>query len=311
MECYNRSLKIVSREGDKSGIAITLFNIGLNFHEQKQYDSALVYFNKSLIIGKEIDDKLGVANTLHSIGTTYTILGNHSKGILYCEKSFSIAAMINAMSEQHEACICLYDAYKASGQQAKALIYHEKMLAISDSINKSETMIKIQQMEFEKEMLADSLSKVEEDKLIELAHEAEMRKKNITKNYALGIGAFILLLATGLWGRLRLTRKAKAAVEKEKNRSDDLLLNILPAEIAAELKEKGKAEAQNFEMVSILFTDFKEFTQTSEKLSAQELVAEINTCFEAFDKICAKYNIEKIKTIGDAYMAAGGTSRPY
>ena len=87
-------------------------------------------------------------------------------------------------------------------------------------------------------------------------------------------------------------------------------MNILPTEIAEELKEKGRADAKSFEMVSILFTDFKEFTQTSENLSAEELVGEINICFETFDNICGKYGIEKIKTIGDAYMAAGGLPVP-
>jgi len=87
-------------------------------------------------------------------------------------------------------------------------------------------------------------------------------------------------------------------------------LNILPSEIAEELKEKGKADARRFEKVTILFTDFKEFTQISEKLSAEELVSEINTCFKRFDSICIKYGIEKIKTIGDSYMAAGGLPVP-
>jgi adenylate cyclase len=89
-----------------------------------------------------------------------------------------------------------------------------------------------------------------------------------------------------------------------------LLLNILPADIAEELKIHGKAEARDFDMVSILFTDFKGFTEASAKLSAQELVGEINVCFEAFDGIMAKYEVEKIKTIGDAYMAAGGLPVP-
>jgi adenylate cyclase len=88
------------------------------------------------------------------------------------------------------------------------------------------------------------------------------------------------------------------------------LLNILPADIAAELKAKGRADARDFDMVSILFTDFKGFTAASEKLSAQDLVSEINTCFEAFDGIMGKYKVEKIKTIGDAYMAAGGLPVP-
>ena len=88
------------------------------------------------------------------------------------------------------------------------------------------------------------------------------------------------------------------------------MLNILPAEIAEELKIKGKADAWDFDLVFIIFTDFKSFTETSEKLTAKELIGEINHCFEAFDHICEKYGIEKIKTIGDAYMAAGGLPVP-
>ena len=73
-----------------------------------------------------------------------------------------------------------------------------------------------------------------------------------------------------------------------------------------ELKEKGKADARDFDMVSILFTDFKGFTQIAERLRPVELVAELDKAFNAFDDIAEKHNIEKIKTSGDAYMAAGG-----
>jgi class 3 adenylate cyclase len=100
--------------------------------------------------------------------------------------------------------------------------------------------------------------------------------------------------------------KAKNAVEKEKRRSEDLLLNILPAQIVHELKIKGHADARGFEMVSVLFTDFKGFTAACAKLNAHDLVNELHECFATFDKIVENYNIEKIKTIGDAYMAAGG-----
>ena len=90
----------------------------------------------------------------------------------------------------------------------------------------------------------------------------------------------------------------------------ELLLNILPEEVADELKAKGSADAQMIDEVTVLFTDFKGFTQLSEKLSPKALVAEINECFSAFDHIMTKYGIEKIKTIGDAYMAAGGLPIP-
>jgi class 3 adenylate cyclase len=96
----------------------------------------------------------------------------------------------------------------------------------------------------------------------------------------------------------------------EKKKSDDLLLNILPSEVADELKEKGSAAAKHFDEVTVLFTDFKNFTNVSERLSAQELVNEINFCYSEFDKIISAHGIEKIKTIGDAYMCAGGLPVP-
>jgi class 3 adenylate cyclase len=92
----------------------------------------------------------------------------------------------------------------------------------------------------------------------------------------------------------------------EKKKSDDLLYNILPYETAQELKHFGKTEARYFESTSVLFTDFVGFTSTAEKLSPVELVTAIGECFQAFDNIAEKYGIEKIKTIGDSYMAAGG-----
>lgn len=98
----------------------------------------------------------------------------------------------------------------------------------------------------------------------------------------------------------------KAEVEKQKAKSDELLLNILPLEVAEELKEKGYTTAKSFDEVTILFSDIKGFTHVAEKLTAQELVKEIDTYFSAFDNIMQQYGLEKIKTIGDAYIAAGG-----
>jgi adenylate cyclase len=93
-------------------------------------------------------------------------------------------------------------------------------------------------------------------------------------------------------------------------RSEALLLNILPEVIARELKEKGRVEAKQFKEVTVMFTDFKDFTLITEKLSPAELVAEIDELFKAFDHISSKYNLEKIKTIGDSYMCAGGLPVP-
>ena len=100
--------------------------------------------------------------------------------------------------------------------------------------------------------------------------------------------------------------RQKELIEVEKKKSDDLLLNILPQEIAEELKTHGKAKARSYDNVAVMFTDFKNFTKVAERLSPEALVGEIDFYFRKFDEIIGKYNIEKIKTIGDAYMCAAG-----
>ncbi len=92
----------------------------------------------------------------------------------------------------------------------------------------------------------------------------------------------------------------------EKKKSDDLLLNILPEDIANELKQTGSTKPRSYEVATVMFTDFENFTSKSEKLSPEELVAIVDTCFKKFDEIISKYNIEKIKTIGDAYLCVSG-----
>ncbi|MBI1287923.1 MAG: hypothetical protein GC178_10120 [Flavobacteriales bacterium] len=104
--------------------------------------------------------------------------------------------------------------------------------------------------------------------------------------------------------------KEKKEVEKLYNRSEELLLNILPAETAEELKAKGHVDAKRIDEATVLFTDFKGFTKLSELMSPEQLVAEINECFSEFDRIMERHQVEKIKTIGDAYMAAGGLPSP-
>ncbi|MHB8653649.1 MAG: adenylate/guanylate cyclase domain-containing protein [Terriglobia bacterium] len=98
----------------------------------------------------------------------------------------------------------------------------------------------------------------------------------------------------------------KDEIEKQKQFSEKLLLNILPAAVADELKAKGTVSPKYFEDVTILFTDFVGFTKTSEKLSVEDLVHLLHDFFTSFDHVMKKYNLEKLKTIGDSYMCAGG-----
>jgi class 3 adenylate cyclase len=99
---------------------------------------------------------------------------------------------------------------------------------------------------------------------------------------------------------------ANGQLREEKRKSDELLLNILPAGIADELKEKGYSKARRFPSVTIMFTDFKDFTTVSEALTPEQLVKEIDYCYRRFDELVEMHGLEKIKTMGDAYICAGG-----
>lgn len=103
-----------------------------------------------------------------------------------------------------------------------------------------------------------------------------------------------------------LLQEALDDAEAKRQKSDELLLNILPAEVAHELKTKGESEAKQYDHVTIMFVDFVNFTGISEELSPKELVKTIHQNFTVFDRIIDKYGIEKIKTIGDAYLAVSG-----
>jgi class 3 adenylate cyclase/tetratricopeptide (TPR) repeat protein len=307
---YQQSLEIRLETGNKKGIAESYRSIGGLYKAKSEYDIALDFYKKSLEIDDDIGNKNGAAASLTSIGEVYHLQKAYKKGNSECEKGKVLYSEIGSIVGEARACECLYKGYKAMGDGNKALEYYENLQVLDDSVRLEDIAIKLQQMEFDRQMMTDSIAQAEERHHLQMEHQEEMRAEEKRKNILLSIGAFILLLAIGLFSRLRYIRKSKIAIEKERDRSENLLLNILPAEIAHELKEKGKASAREFDRVSILFTDFKGFTEASALLSAQDLVAEINACFEAFDGIAGKYSVEKIKTIGDAYMAAGGLPVP-
>ena len=106
--------------------------------------------------------------------------------------------------------------------------------------------------------------------------------------------------------RFEELKRLNSQLEYEKQKSDQLLLNILPHEIAEELKNSGRVQPVEYESASVLFADLKDFTKVAETLTTEELFDELNECFSYFDLLIEKYNLEKLKMIGDSYMCAGG-----
>ncbi len=203
---------------------------------------------------------------------------------------------------------------KSSIEEEKSNIEAEKeeiaatVAAKEARINKmSNEQVRAKAKILEKEQAINALKikKQEQDLTI-------MKAKERNSYLLLGsaLGSFVMLF---LFLRYRSNLKARTVlleknklIEDERERSDDLLKNILPASIAEELKEHGKAKAQRYENATVMFSDFVNFTKISEQLTPEQLVQELDTCFRGFDQIIAQYKLEKIKTIGDAYMVAHG-----
>ena len=205
---------------------------------------------------------------------------------------------INANKELKEIYEGLAHCHAGLNDFTNAFKYQSLLINVKELIYNAETDKKLETLlfNFEIEKKQGQINLLTKDKEIQ---EQEINRQKLVRNGFIGGFAIVMLFAGVFFvQRNRIT--------KEKKRSDELLLNILPEETAEELKMYGAAKAKSFDLVSVLFTDFKNFTQASELLSAEELVQEINYCYSEFDRIITKFGIEKIKTIGDAYMCAGG-----
>ncbi len=219
-------------------------------------------------------------------------------------------------------------------QLEKQRVLQDKLLAEERfNIERKDSEIKdlrqkeqIQSLELEKQHL---VQKEQESEIELLNKENEISDLNLKKikarnKFLFGIVALAVVILYLVYRMLKFSKNANKLLVQQNNeierqrdeidfehqRSEKLLLNILPKETAEELKEKGTATSRHYGTVSVLFTDFVGFTKIAEKLTAEQLVEELNKCFLEFDKIIDKYGLEKIKTIGDAYMCAGGIPVP-
>jgi adenylate cyclase len=142
-----------------------------------------------------------------------------------------------------------------------------------------------------------------------LQHEQE--KKKILEDQKDQLEREVMMRTAEVVEQKEKIEKQHDELKAEKNKSDELLRNILPEEVAEELKAHGYSKARLFNEVTVMFTDFVNFTSASEQMQPEDLVDELHTCFKAFDTIISKYGIEKIKTIGDAYLAVCGLPVPH
>jgi len=286
------------KESTTGNVPYALNAIGKVYALRKEYKTAINYHTQAYELAENNGAEIEMAQALAELAKTKVLQGDLTAAIQYFKRAEPLASKNDLKNDMLEIYRGLANAYAQINDYSKAFVYQGLHEVVKEELFDAEMLKKIQ---------TETLSYDIEKRQREIDVQALTIQKTKTIRNAAGIvGILFLLLAIGLYHRYTFTKKTNRIIAFEKERSDKLLLNILPEETAEELKNKGSATPKYYKTVSVLFTDFKGFTKIAEKLTPAELVEELNSCFLEFDRIIDKHNLEKIKTIGDAYMCAGG-----
>tara|TARA_R110000850_G_scaffold150497_1_gene273303 strand:- start:222972 stop:224777 length:1806 start_codon:yes stop_codon:yes gene_type:complete len=338
---YSKSIDILKKTNDSLTLASALLNAGDEAFKNEYFDKALGYFEESGLLFKQVDYPIGTAYNLGNVGMVYAEQGkdalaeqhinealvlleeledyypitiyltymsdiylrrnNYTRALNYAQRSLDLATQYRLKEQISDANFTLSELYETAGNQEASLKHYKEYITYRDSVINLENV----------QQIADLRTNFEvSKKQIEVDLLEQKRKNQRIVTYAIAIVlVFIAILAILWYRRYLFIRKTKKIIEEERDKSDRLLLNILPEDTANELKLFGKVKAKKHDFVTVLFTDFKGFTSYSENLSPETLVETVDFYFSKFDTIIEKHGLEKIKTIGDAYMCAGGLNK--
>lgn len=302
IQYFETSLNIYKESIDAT---FPLTFLGHIYAQQNDYERAYDFHNRAIKIAESAGAKFELAQSIIGMAETQNKNGKLIPAIASYQRAQKLAEEVTARKELKEVYEALSGLYARLGEYKKAYEYETLFTGIKDTLYNNDNDKKIQQLQFnfdidKKEAEIDLLTK---DQALK---DATIQRQKIL-NYAAGITGFLLIMVViGFYNRYRYVRKTNRIIKDERDRSKELLLNILPEETARELETSGFAKTRYYESVTVLFTDFKGFSTIAGKLTPQALVAELNDYFGTFDEIVGKYGLEKIKTIGDAYMCAGG-----
>jgi class 3 adenylate cyclase/Tfp pilus assembly protein PilF len=284
-------------------------SLGGLYLRRNDYKQALKNYQLALDISQQTNNQLNIARALAGKASVYAQKGEYKTAISNYKEAETITNNLNAMLELEGLYKDMADAYAKTGDYAKAYQYQTLFSKVKDTLYNIETDKKLAgiQFDFDLEKKQNEINLLTKDKSIK---ELQLKKQQ-TFNTGLAIVlGLIVVVVIMLYRSYRVKTKVNVLLDRKNMEIERLIRNILPAEIASELRSTGKATPRNYEQVSVMFTDFRGFTSLADKLTPQELVTELGNCFMAFDDIIEKYGLEKIKTIGDAYMVAGGIPVP-
>ncbi len=299
---FNRS--IYDAEDDET-ICYSLIMMGNTYLQEKDYANASAYFSKAFERASTSAKKLEMTKSLVGLGNTYRGQLNNDLALKAFGDAEQLARELSSPYDLKEVFSGYASTYAQKGDYQKAFIYQNLLNDIKDTIYNIQTEKKLSnlQLDFEIEKKQGQINLLTKDAELQAV---ELRRQKFATNSAIVGLTLLILIAFILYHNYKVKMRTNRILDKQKDEIETLLLNILPTEVARELQATGKSTPKYYEKVSVLFTDFKSFSRLADHLSPQQIIEELNTYFTRFDSIIEKYNLEKIKTIGDAYMCAGG-----
>ena len=313
---YMRALDIRKVMNDQSGMAAIYNNLGDALKHLKQFEKGMFYLRESLRIRKEMNDQPGLMETYNTIGDVLYGQQQYRESLRYVERYFGIADTIGDQKYRQRGYKDFAKIYGVLGEYKKAYEYR----VLYDEL-RYKLLDENQTRDFEHKEIVFNESR-RQQLMDQQKHDIEIRDTQISRSRIIGFaligGAIALaLLAALLYNRSRLRARVNRelasqneVIKRERERADSLLANILPAMTAEELKQYGTVKPVRYESVTVLFTDFKGFTTIAELVTPEALITELDECFRMFDAVMEQFGLEKIKTIGDSYMCAGGLPTP-
>ena len=279
--------------------------LGKAHYGLKQYNLAEQFHEEAMAAAKENQDLSEESKAYLGLGDTYVATGRYDRAVDYFRRGLELTDTTGVLKDRKEAYEGLAKAYSALNDFKNAFTAQQKFSEVQDEIRSTgyEALMGNLSVQFGLETAEkqNELLKAQ-NTLNQVQIEKDARDKELLQVI---LGLFLAIIA-GFVFQYFYIRRTNKRLAFERNRSDQILLNILPRETADELKENGFVKTQELDQVTVLFTDFKAFSTIAERISAEELIRSVDYYFKNFDEITERHNIEKIKTIGDAYMCAGG-----
>ncbi len=299
LEYYQRSLKYKIKTGEKQKIGAAYNNIALIQYERGDIKGCLDNLKLAVSYYELTEnEKEALITTYQNICQVYHEIGDNEKSIYYGRLAINTAQESNLPIIESWSVYTLEEVYRNIEDYKQAYNLSLRHRALKDSLFKAEMTKNIAEM------------KAEFD-LFESEKKQELQAVRIRRQYIIIIGALIIVIglviivSQGIRNS-KNQKKNMFALQKEQERSEKLLANVLPGDIIEEIKAQGKSHPRLFHNVAVLNIDIVDFTKLADTTNPDVLFSKINSVFTSFDDIISKNQCQRIKTSGDAYLAVSG-----